>query len=397
MAVFLCRVADPKGKIHEIVRESGSAESCLREISASQPFVISVREARGGAGRRRFPMKTVRDLTDLLALLLPSGLSLKDSLEACAGALDRPPGQGLVSALLGNLRKGASLADALEGMAGTFPPFYRGMVRVGERIGSLERVFRELSGSLKSEKEMRDKVVSALVYPGVVLATAFAGAVLLLLVLIPRLQGVFAELGPQVPARLHSLTAALGAALGTAAGLTVLAAVTAAAAASVRRRDGPAALRLDAALARVPLVSAFLLRRDLLTFASAMEAMTAAGVGVEEALADCAGTISNRALRADARAVHERVLKGELLSAAFARSARFPARVGHWCAIGERAGRVENVFGQLRAFYGQEVVTWVTRLTTLVEPALILGLGILLILFIVLFVVPVFSLYAEVL
>jgi general secretion pathway protein F len=164
-----------------------------------------------------------------------------------------------------------------------------------------------------------------------------------------------------------------------------------------RRRGGGLAIRIDRFLLAVPLVSTFLGQREMLNFSFAMEALTAAGVGVEEALAEGAGVMTNLALAQEVRALRERLLRGERLSEAFAASKLLPERIAQWMAIGERVGHVEKVFGQLRAYYQREVDKWIDRLMALIEPALIAGLGILIIAFVVLFILPVFSLYGAVL
>lgn len=138
------------------------------------------------------------------------------------------------------------------------------------------------------------------------------------------------------------------------------------------------------------------MQRELLNFTFAMEALTAAGVSVEEALSEGAGALTNKALARAALTIRDRLLKGERLSIAFAGSPVFPERMARWMAVGERIGHVEKVFGQLRAYYQQEVEKWINRLMALIEPALIVGLGILIILFVVLFIVPIFSLFGNV-
>jgi hypothetical protein len=122
-----------------------------------------------------------------------------------------------------------------------------------------------------------------------------------------------------------------------------------------------------------------------------------AGVSMDEALSEGAGATGNRALKQEIFEIREKVMKGEHLSTAFSRSSLFPPRVARWMGIGERVGHVEKVFGQLRAYYQQEVEKWIHRLMTLIEPALIVVLGLLIILFVVFFIVPIFSLYGKVL
>jgi len=193
------------------------------------------------------------------------------------------------------------------------------------------------------------------------------------------------------------LMRSLGTGLAAAAAVLGALLVLALGALAARRRGGRLAVRIDRALLAVKPVSALLARREMLNFAFAMEALTAAGVGVEEALAEGAAVLGNRALAEEARAVRERLLRGERLSAAFAAGGLFPERVAQWTAIAERTGHVERVFGQLCAYYQREVDTWIDRTMALVEPVLIAGLGILVVLFVVFFILPVFSLYGSVL
>jgi general secretion pathway protein F len=399
MPVYVCRIANEKGQVEQFLREAATEESCLRELSAKSPYVLSIAElpeARNEHGHRRFSRRLVSDLTEMLALTLSSGLSLKDALEVAQTVFTRGEGNELVALLREKLNKGGSFTEALESAGAGFPPFYTGMIRIGERIGSLDQVFSRLSTYLKEEKALRDRFSSALIYPAIVLGVAALSAVFIVLVLFPRLRDIFNQLDQgaagSVEAVMNGLNAAIcvvGVVLGIVIALVVAMIVA-------RRRSGPLAVRIDRLLLSLPLVSTFLMQRELLNFTFAMEALTNAGVGVEEALAEGAGTATNRALQAEVRMIRERLLKGERLSAAFARSALFPERISRWMSIGERVGHVEKVFGQLRAYYQQEVEKWINRLMALVEPALIVALGALIAAFVVFFIIPVFSLFGNV-
>jgi type II secretory pathway component PulF len=401
MPVYRCRVTDAAGTITEFAREAVSEEPLLRELASRRLFVLSLREASAGEVRGSpgggFSRSMVGELTDLLALMLGSGLSLKDSLEVAETVCTRGKAAQLVTLLLAKIRKGSSFAAALEAAGGSFPPVYRGMVRIGERTGSLDLVFPRLSSYLAEEKKMRERVAAALLYPAVVLGVALASAILIIVVLFPRLREIFAQLGPGMAAKVETLMTSLTSVFAGAVALAVMAASCFLWAVRARRHGGSAALRIDAFALRLPVVSTFLLQRELLNFSFAMEALTAAGVGVEEALTESAGALRNSALKAEIARIREHVVNGGHLSAAFARSALFPARVARWVGIGERVGHVEKVFTQLRAYYQQEVEKWVARLMALIEPAIIVVLGILIFLFVVVFVVPIFSLYGSVL
>jgi type II secretory pathway component PulF len=401
MPLFLCRVSDGQGRVEEFLREAVSEEPLVRELSARDLFVLSVQELQQGVSpeqrERRFPRKVVGDLTDLLSLMLGSGLSLKDSLEIAQTVFSRGPGNALVVHLLERIRKGSTFALALENTGGSFPAVYRGMVKIGERIGSLDQVFTRLSAYLKDEKKLGERFSAALLYPAIVLGVAFVSALLVVFILFPRLREIFSQLGPGMGERVETLMRSLNTAFVVIGIVIVLAVGSLLFTARARRRGGALALRIDALILRIPLASTFLMDRELLNFAFAMETLTAAGVSVEEALSEGAGAIANKALAAAVSGVRDRVLKGEPLSSAFSHDSLFPERIPRWVGVGERVGHVEKVFGQLRAFYQQEVEKWINRLMTLIEPALIVAMGIMIVLFVVLFIIPIFSLYGNIL
>ncbi|HEY9593783.1 MAG TPA: type II secretion system F family protein [Spirochaetia bacterium] len=390
-------MATPTGKIEESIREAASEESCLRELSAQGGFVLSIREAGHGAtGSGRISRKALSEITDLVSLMLSSGLSLKDSLEVAQGIFTRGESNELVSRLLERIRKGSTFAAALAASGTGVPPFYVGMVKIGERIGTLDQVFARLSVFLKEEKALRDRFSSAMIYPAIVLGVAVMAAAFIVVFLFPRLRDIFASVGPSMAGRVEGLMASLNVAIVVVGVVLVVLAVAVAALAAVRRAGGPPAVRIDAFMLSLPVVAPLLLRRELLNFTFAMEALTAAGVGVEEALSEGAGALTNRALGDAVAGIRERLMKGEKLSSAFAATRFFPERMARWMAVGERVGHVEKVFGQLRAYYQQEVEKWISRVMALIEPVLIVGLGVFIVLFVVFFIVPIFSLFGNV-
>lgn len=401
MPVYACRVSDSNGKIEEVLREAVSEEPLARELASQSLFVISIRElARGNAGhslRKRYSRKVVGELTDVLTLMLGSGLSLKDSLEVAQTVSNRSAGNELVTLLLERIRKGGTFAGALEGAGSSFPSVYRGLVRIGERIGSLDQVFARLSVYLRDEKKLKERLGTALLYPSIVLGVALMSAILVVTVLCPRMRDIYSQIGPGMAGKVDSLITSLTSASAVFAASLIGAGALVAGAARARRKAGPLAVRIDAFLLRVPLVASFLVQRELLNFSFAMETLTASGVSVDEALSEGAGATGNKALQKEIFEIREKVMKGEHLSTAFSRSSLFPPRVARWMGIGERVGHVEKVFGQLRSYYQQEVEKWLHRLLILIEPALIVVLGVVIILFVVFFIVPIFSLYGNVL
>ena len=226
MPVFTCRIADGRGKVEEFLREAASEESCLRELGSAGRYVLSIVElpAARVAGSHRSSRRLIHELTEMLTLTLGAGLSLKDALEVAQTVFTRGEGNQLITLLREKLARGDSFSQALESAGAGFPPFYTGMVRIGERIGSLDQVFGRLSTYLKEEKSLRDRFSSALIYPAIVLGVAVLSGIFIVTVLFPRLREIFSELGPGAAGNVAGVMSGLATALsiaGIALGLVI--------------------------------------------------------------------------------------------------------------------------------------------------------------------------------
>jgi type II secretory pathway component PulF len=399
MPSYRCKIADKDGKIAQVVRRAFSEEELLRDYAGRGLFPLSVErigEGKKAGGGGKFSSKVVLDFTESLALLLLSGLSIKDALEVMTVIFQTGDTGRLVEALLAAIHRGSSFSDAVAGLDGSFPPIYQALVRIGERIGNLEQICGKLAAYLKDEKSLREKILNSLLYPAMVLGTAFFGLLMIAFVLLPKMNELFSALGEGMGEKVTSVSSmirafSLGGAIGGAvvAGLIVLIVFS--------RRNEESAVFLDRLFLKLPFAGTFLLHKEMMHFFFAVETLTDNGVPVEDALEESRPVMSNKALRAEIRTVREKVLKGLHLSEALLDSPGFPDRVGRWTTIGERAGQIEKVFGQLRRYYQGEVERWTTRFMNLVEPVLIILVGGLLLVFVLVFIVPLFSLYGAIL
>jgi type IV pilus assembly protein PilC len=399
MPVYYCKVVDEKGKTAEFVRETVSEEILIRELSADRLFPLAIEEAgmrgRRVTGRRKYPRNQIIEFTDTLALLLSSGLIFKEALEIARSIYTRGRMNSLTVLLLEKIKKGVSFHDALGDFGDSFPAIYRGMVKVGEKVGSLENAFRGLSLYLSEEKKLREKLVGSMMYPAMVLSVAFAGFVILVTFILPRIRGIFTQLGAAVPQRIQSISNLMSVlTFGLIAGIGVLC-ILAVRFFFVRRSGGRMARVIDQAVLKLPVIGRIKSLRENLNFLFAMETLTGAGFSVEDALEEAENVVNNLALREGIARAREDILRGDALSDAFTRSPVFPDRLCRWIHIGEKSGNIEKAFSQLRNYYQGEVEKWSSRFMNLVEPVLILCVGGVIFLFVVFFVIPIFTIYGN--
>ncbi|MCG8478411.1 MAG: type II secretion system F family protein, partial [Spirochaetales bacterium] len=246
--------------------------------------------------------------------------------------------------------------------------------------------FGSLVHYLKARHSMREKLISALLYPIIVLIVAAAALVLLVVVILPAMEesfGTFGEAGSfeVVFTRIRATALVSGV-------LLLLTVALVAASAIARKIGGSVASALDRAWLRVPLIGPFAVKARILQLLFALETLVSGGVPLDAALVESGVAVGDHAMRGMARRCAERIRVGMPLSKALAMESVVPTRVARWVQIGERTGNVAAVFSQLRVYYQGENERWSERFMTLVEPALMVLVGAGMILMIVGVVLP---------
>jgi type II secretory pathway component PulF len=341
--------------------------------------------------------KAVLEFTEMMELLLESGLSIRDALETFTIINGTAAAGELGKRILKYIHKGASFAQAVELMENSFPPIYRGMIRVGNAVGSVERIFPRLSKYLRDKKKLRDKISGALVYPVLVLIVAFLGTLGLIFFIIPKMELIFAGFGGNAGDSIRRNVQALE------LGLIIPASIFASffcALGFIRKMDQkyPDINRfIDRLLLKLPLAGGFITSWETFNFAFAMEVLTGGGISVEDAIKEAADLVSNRLYRQSLFRVREKVLNGGSLARAFLENAIFPPCLGYWIACGERAGKTEQVFTQLRSYFQDELECRSSQFILLIEPVMIAVIGMVILCLVAGILLPLFSAYGTIL
>jgi general secretion pathway protein F len=309
-------------------------------------------------------------MTRQAATLLGAGIPLVDSLRA----LTEQTEHARLKAVLGQVRdlvnQGASFADAL-GQSGAFPALYVSMVRAGEAGGALEKVLQRLADYLESQVRLRNKVSSILVYPLVMLG--FAGFVVgvLVTVVLPQITELLVTLDQPLPFYTRWIMDGstflqswwwLLALLGLAGFLGLRAFI-----ATPRGRAVWDRFRLS-----VPVVGRAVRLIAISRFTRTLSTLLSGGLPIVRAL-DTARDVANNTVLGNAiEQARESITEGASIAAPLRASGEFPPLVTHMIEVGERSGELEGMLGKVADTYDEQVETTVTRLTSLLEPFLIL-------------------------
>jgi len=390
VTTYRCRVSDDRGKIREMLKEASDEASLSRLLSEEKLFLIDCREEKG-ASRKQYSPRIILDFTDTLALMLQSGLTVRDSLKVSSATFTDRKTKHLLERLTDSLNKGISFPDALDRMGADFSPLYRGMVRIGDRTGSMENIFSRLSRYLNDDKAMREKIRGALIYPVMVISVLFLFMVVIALFIFPRLKNSFSgETLDLVFQRFQMMMFIflIPFSLLMIFFLTVFIA---------SRSSGKFRAWADSVILKLPVTGTISLNRACLNLIFSLEVLTSSGFPIESAINESSSVLSNSLLKGALKRIGNSIVKGTKLSEAFSAEPVWPERIAVWIGVGEASGDVGAVFSQLRVFFQGELDKRTTRIMQLIEPALILMLGSFMILFVILFVVPLFSTFGAVL
>ncbi|MDR2404406.1 MAG: type II secretion system F family protein [Spirochaetaceae bacterium] len=358
-------------------------------------------ERNRGTGRLVFrnrgnpSKKAVLEFTEMMELLIGSGLSLKDALEVFT-SINGKSAAGLLGQRLSILiRKGFSFARAVSSMEDAFSPIYRGMIGIGDKAGSVEGIFPRLSAYLRDQKKLRDKISAALAYPVLVLGAAVSGGLGLVLFVIPKLEAVFAGFAGKAAEQIQANIRTAEILLIALPALLILCTAGFLLAKRAGRTNEDFACFRDALLFRLPLFGRFFSSWESLNFTFAMEVLTGGGVSVETAIGEASGVTTNHAYRRALRRVREKLINGGSITKAFSEEKIFPVYMSRWIAVGERSGRTEKIFSRIRIFFQEEIERQTTGLLLLIEPALIAAVGVFMLAMITGIIVPLFSIYGN--
>lgn len=386
MAHFKYKALDAAGKTVEGSIEQPSADLAAHALASEGLMVLSLEESRakkgagkkGAAGKARKKRGNSRDrllhFTRELSVMLTSGLPLDRSLAILAGMGDDASVQ-LVNQLRDDLRKGQSFAEALE-QHPEFSSFYVNMIRAGEASGTLEGTLVRMTEYLERAKALRKMIVSALTYPVILFTVAILSLVFLLAYVVPSFADLFADMGGSLPGPTR-LVMQMGdfmgswwwLVLGGLAGVYWLG--------KRRFADEGFRQRFDERVLGWPLVGELIGNIEMTRFARTLGVLLHGGVPMVAGLGIAQATVSNRTLRGELDTAVTALREGRSLSASLLEGGKFPELALHMLQVGEETGRLEEMLLKVAELYEDEVGTVTQRLLALLEPALILGLGVL--------------------
>jgi type IV pilus assembly protein PilC len=383
MPTFQYRAKTRAGELVSGELAAGDRRAALAELGKMGFFPLAVDSAeteQGGkkgvrAFRARVKARDVLMFTQQLSSLLKSGMSLSQAL----GTLERRGQNRALGAVIGDLRngivQGESLSDSLSKHPKIFSRFFVNLIKAGEASGSLDEVLLRLGKHQQQMAEVREKVVGALLYPLIIVSVGICTIVFFMLVMVPRFAKMFEEMGRTMPLPTRIL-------IGISNGFVsywwvgVLLIASAVTAYRVRARSPEGKLALDALNLRLPVFGSIIMANALAQFARTLATLLENGVPVLTALQIVEDTMTNRVIANEIHEARTRVTDGTSISQPLSKGKVFPPLLIDMLAIGEESGEVVVALKNIADTYEEELSRMLKVFTTLLEPAIIIFMAV---------------------
>lgn len=383
MLSFHYKAAAADGSIVEGVLTGDSREHVVTQLQSLGQIPIRVnefvqRDIESPLKRRRKKKVTEQNIADStrdLATLLRAGVPLDRALRIMISLATGSP----LASLLGNIREcvkqGATLADAMERQGNVFSRFYVNLLRAGEASGTMELVLERLAEQLESNKEVRDALTSALIYPAILVFVAISSILILLAYVVPQFTQMFEGVDQVLPLSTR-ITIGVGETLQQYGWLLIAGAAISIWTVRRQLQSESGTYKWHKRLLRFPISGPIIVKMEVARFSRTLSILLQNGVPLLKGLSIAKDTMSNRVLAAGIERVSKSLREGQSLAKPLAESTDFPPFAIHMIGVGEQTGNLQEILSQVADTYDRDTQTTIKRTLALLEPMLILVLGV---------------------
>ncbi len=384
MATFQCKFIRD-GEVVEETREAENDSLLIIALQNEGVIPLKVHESKdnfisflfpSAAGGLKISQKDIGIFTRELSTLLSAGLPLDRSLSVLIDLTENgSPIHQMTNSLLEKVKGGAPLSEALDAQGKVFSRFYLNMIRAGEAGGSLENVLDRLADYLEQSKELRDTVSTAMIYPMILIVISFASVFLLLTFVVPQFTEMFENSGKELPLPTQ-VVVGLAEILKTywwafLAGFLLLVALV-----KYQLSDSKQRRFWDYRFLNIPLVGDLIVKLQVASFSRTLETLLGNGVTLLSALSIARETLTNTAIADTVEKAANSLKQGGSMSEVLIESGQFPKMALQMIKLGEETGRLQEMLEKVSTTYDKEIKTAIHRMLAILEPALIVILGI---------------------
>jgi type IV pilus assembly protein PilC len=381
MATFVYDAIDPVGRSVKGRISADSENLVLSKLHDQKFHVLSVQEQKssfsiGGAGGGGTPkLQSVVVFSRQFATMIDAGIPVMKCMDILEQQLKDIPLKTAVNAIRTDIQGGSSLGEALARHPNCFSKLYVNMIRAAEIGGILDDILDRLAGFLEKEMEIKQKIKSAMMYPIIVLCFSLLMVVALFYFVLPKFKEIFESMDVEMPPMTQALFSMSDALVSYWYTVPIFAgAIFFAVKKYGETKDGR--MNIDRLKLRFPIIGDLVLKMSVSRFARTFGTLISAGVPMMRAMEIIGETTGNAVIAHAINETRAAIRDGQRLSSPLAASGLFPQMVTHMIDIGEETGRLSEMLVKVSDFYDQEVDAAVKGLTSMIEPMLIVFMGV---------------------
>jgi len=378
-AYYQYQAYDAQGNVQTGQVNAESEREALKILQGKKLIPVKIsragQEGNKGVGKKRIKSSDLLDFTTGLCTLVEARVPLDKSLRLLEGITESAGMRQLVITMRRDVKEGKSLAEAMETRPDVFSKMYINIVRAGEEGGILHQLLPDLAEFLETNAKNKQAIVSAMIYPIVLLVTGIISVFLLLAFVVPQFAIMFEDAGTAIPASAAFLLA-VSEGIQSYGYLFIVFVVGVVAWWKWLDHDVQRKLQKDEFLLRVPLLGALLLYQDCAVFSRTLGALLEAGIPLIRALRVSREVVSNTDIARHLMQVEDDVRSGAGLGISLEKTNRFPTLLHQLVTVGEESGRTGNILLKTAASFDTYVKNQMSSLVSALQPALILFLGI---------------------
>ena len=396
MKTYSYRAMKDDGKKLEGMYEANSRDEVVEMITANGFYPLKIEEV-SGSKRTEFRLNnrvTTKDLAIFcrqLYTMLDAGVSITNSLNMLATQLPSPRLRTILSEIEESVKKGEMLSVAMKRYK-EFPQLLISMIESGESTGNIDLMMLRMANHFEKETKTNNKVKAAMIYPICLAVVAVAAVMFILTFVMPTFAELFEENGSDLPLVTKVM-------IGSSDFLksywfiiiAIIAIIVVAIKAYAETEDGK--LRFSALALKVPIVANLNKKVLVARFTRTMATLLSAGISLVQALPIVSAVLGNKIAQQDLERIRERVVRGDGLSAPIAESDIFPDMLASMVRIGEESGALDDILNKTADFYEEEVDQAITQTTELMQPVVIVIMGIIIGIMVMGIMLPMFDMY----
>lgn len=392
MPLFIYKASEDGGKVYEDTIQASSKENAFQTLKSQGVNVLTIKKVGGGftiGGGISTSEKAA--FCRFMSTMLRSGMSVPEAVEIIRQESKNEKMKKILADLSYQAKKGKSISSVLEQYEGDFDKVFLTMVRVGEESGTLEKTFEYLAKQLSSAHELTQKIKGSMMYPAVIVVAMIGNGILMAVFVLPRLAQAFLKLDVPLPIYTKILLT-VGEYFGKHPALVIGGAFLAGFFVFLLFMIKKTRKIIISLISKAPVVKNVVRDIDVARFSRTLSTLLRSGVPIIEALDVSSESVTNPRMRSETKVFSEQVAKGQSLSdIMMSHRSVFPSIMVQTIRAGEKSGTMDQVLSEVADFYEKEVEFSLKNLTSLIEPIMMLLIGVVVGVMVIMMIAPIYS------